>query len=482
MPYDNETTRYKIPWWETGEISSGDSNEAAAKNIEWPLEIINKVVAGEACECTLGAGFEVSAGAGLSVNVAAGSGQIGGLAIYAAAPTNKAGLPDATATIYIYLKRTAATKRDRSFTIEISLSGPPMADAIYIATCNTSGGAVNAVNNSPASRTPRLPGSIAGIPGLRVVAPAGAQYTSPKTAIEACIAGDVVYICAGTYDIPSTITIPANGITIIGADRETVVLNFTAADATHCINLSTRTGIDVRDFTIQAVAGNTGCGITAGAAHYARLENLYITGAALSAGIACTGATRVRVRTCRITIGGASGGIVLSGSPDSLIAFNIIDISTTAGSIGIQIVIESHRCLIVGNNIVQSASGSLYSVYSYNNDHVRIVHNLIRVTDPAAAAKIIRVRAYSRVCSGNVIANNHVLSVGPLGVGIYLSTDDPYTLDDTRISDNDVFSAATGVHIVDARCRYTFAHDNMIRTCTTGVTDGGTSSHLVDNA
>ncbi|HUU55258.1 MAG TPA: hypothetical protein VMY87_10115, partial [Armatimonadota bacterium] len=70
MPYSNETTRYKIPWWASGEISSGDSNEAAAKNIEWPLEIINKVVAGEACECTLGAGFEVSAGAGLSVNVA----------------------------------------------------------------------------------------------------------------------------------------------------------------------------------------------------------------------------------------------------------------------------------------------------------------------------------------------------------------------------------------------------------------------------
>ena len=480
MPYANETDRYKIPWWETGEISSGASNEDAALNIEWPLELINKIIAGEACDCTLGAGFQVSAGAGLSIDVAAGSGMIGGLAIYAGDITNKPSLPDDEATIYLYLKLTATTKRDRSFTVEASLSGPPLADAIYIATCTTAGGAVTVVNNSPADRTPRLPGSISGIPGLRIVAPAGAQYTDPKTAIEDCIAGDFVCICAGTYPLTETITLPADNITILGASRDAVILDNTTGSAETVLNLNTKNGIRLSNFSIRTAAGNTGRAITGDACADTLIEGVKIVSTALSYGIYLAGPadSRVCIRDCDFTgsmsthalrlatfsygrvVGntiqnaGAGGGIYIASTDNILIAHNLILLSLNATTGGGVYLLAVNRSRLVSNIIqASSAPGTWSGITHYGN-----VGTVV----------------------GNIFVNNVLQSIGDVGLGITLVTNASHYIDESVIAGNIILDFATAVSLADVRVRETLVHGNKVATCTTGVTDAGTNTNALD--
>jgi len=482
MPYANETDRYKIPWWETGEISSGASNEDAALNIEWPLELINKIIAGEACDCTLGAGFQVSAGAGLSIDVAAGSGMIGGLAIYAGDITNKPSLPDDEATIYLYLKLTATTKRDRSFTVEASLSGPPLADAIYIATCTTAGGAVTVVNNSPADRTPRLPGSISGIPGLRIVAPAGAQYTDPKTAIEACIAGDLVYICAGTYTLTAAITLPANNITILGANRGAVILDFTAADSTYCISVGDKSGITIEALTIQAASGKTGNGISGSSCTDLHVENVKLTGFSASANpILASGGSRWLIRSCYIETG-SRFGITLAACPDSACEANEIKVDGVSSGVscGIQVTTAgAHRIRLIGNTIRTTAAGDR-ALQVWGADYIDIIGNTVTLDAPPAAGAAIKLLAYDASRSGGKILSNRIILTGGNGYGIVLETENPYTLDETDVSHNTVLNGARGISITDVRVTDTLVHGNKVATCTAGVSDAGTNTNALD--
>ena len=109
--YDNNYGRFELTYADSGDVSSAAAELQLRKNITWPLEVLMEILAGTAMDGTLYAGgFLVSIGAGLSVDVAAGTGFIEGLVIYASGSTNKASLPDDTATIYLYLKETATTK------------------------------------------------------------------------------------------------------------------------------------------------------------------------------------------------------------------------------------------------------------------------------------------------------------------------------------------------------------------------------------
>jgi len=478
MPYANETDRYKIPWWETAEISSGDSNEDAALNTEWPLELINKVVAGEACDCTLGSGFQVSAGAGLSIDVAAGSGQIGGLVIYAGDVTNKASLPDDTATIYVYLKLTATTKRDRSFTVEVSLSGPPLADAIYIATCTTAAGAVTVVNNSPASRTPRLPGAISGIPGLRVVAPAGAQYTDPKTAIEACIAGDLVYICAGTYTLTEVITLPADNITILGASRNAVILNNTTDSTQTIIELNGKDGIRLQSFTIQSAAGNAGTGIYGDYCDDLTISNVRITSTALTQCLSIRHGARCFISRIVLSTGGTYG-ILFYAMTDSAITHSHLASSCAAAATLIYLLPGVDRVTVAYNFLYSTGAAVTRAIYAYDCDDLIIERNILRFDSPGAGL-FIYLRAVGESGVRHEIVGNRVISSGNNGAGICLQTTDPYTLDECIVAGNGVFAASIGVQVADARVTDTLVHGNKVATCTTGVSDTGTNTNALD--
>ncbi|HUU53429.1 MAG TPA: hypothetical protein VMY87_00790, partial [Armatimonadota bacterium] len=305
MLYTHETDLAHIPFPAAGDRSSASEEAYRSQIPEWLVENLLRGLAGDDVDATIAQGFTVSDNGGLSISVAAGRGFIDGIPIYASGATTKSGLI-ADTTNYIYLKLTATSDRDRGFTVEVSLSGPPVADSILIATVTTVGGSITAIENSPSGRAPRIPQTWGGIPQFRVVATAGGDYTSPKDAIEACNAGDLVYICAGTYDIAATITLPANNITIIGANCDACILNFTAGSAVNCINIANRHGTSIADLTIQAAAGNTGIGIVSSGADDIRIECIHLLSPDLVHGLALTVGSRCHIVYSRITHPSAS--------------------------------------------------------------------------------------------------------------------------------------------------------------------------------
>jgi len=455
MAYANETDIFKIPWWETGEQSDGDSNEDAALGVEWPLALILESLAGPDLDCTLYSGFAVSIGAGLSVNVAAGKGAVGGLVIYASGITNKASLPDES-TVYIYLKITATTKRDRTFTVEASLSGGGMADAILIASCTTTGGAVTAVDNDPTGRAPRLPASVPGIPGLRVVAPAGAEYTSPKTAIEACNAGDVVILTASTYTCAELITFPADNITLLGANRDGVILDFTS-DAGDCIDLNGKSCLDLAHFTLQTVAGKTGIGIYGSGCDDLIIRDVKFSAAALTNAVRILSSNRVRISHCLFALGytGEKYAIYLDACDQSRIAQNTINCTGAT----------PYRAL-----------------YVVNTDYAYILHNTLSFATADANLRAVYVRALSdNVNVGSVVAGNIFAGNADNGDAIVLgSPGDPHFLDETMVTGNSCFDFARGIWVACAAIRETLIHGNKVATCTTGVSDAGTNTNALD--
>ena len=476
--YDNDYGRFALSYPDSADASSAAAELQIRKNITWPLELAIKALCGADCDCTLSTGFQVSIGAGLSVDVSAGSGLIDGLVIYASGTTNKASLPDDTATIYLFLKKTATTKDDRSFTVEYSLAAPPMADAIYIATCTTSGGSVTVVDNNPASRVPRIPGSLEDIPGLRVVAPAGAEYTDPKTAIEACVAGDCVYVCAGSYTIPSSIGIPCHNIAVIGQSHLLTMLNFTPVAADHLFELNGYNGLRFHNFAVTTAAGNDGYAFNGNNCDDIAISHVKINGADLTRCINFSYVERARITQCYL-LGGGQYGIFLHGSSDSFIADNIIDSTKDGSAHGIYLS-SSTRVRAAGNLIHLSGANVLGGISATNPQQIAILHNTIRLDDTDAGTNAIHLRASVVDSYYNRIIQNLVIGDSDLGDGIRLETVNPHTLRETHIAENDVIDFDDGIAILDARCNDTFCHGNKVATCTTGVSDAGTNTNAQD--
>jgi len=476
MSYAGRTPIYDLPWWDTGEVSSGTWEERISLILEYLQSLTDSLTTGDSYDGTVRDGFTVSAGAGLAINVAAGLGMVDGIRIYAAGVTAKGGLADAS-TLYIYLKITPTSFYDRTFTVEASLAAPPMADAIHIATVTTAGGVVTVVDNNPATRAARL--RVPGIPRLRVVAPQGAEYTSPKTAIEASVAGDHVLILPGTYDITSTITLPDDKITIDGINRDACILNFTTADANNCLFLNGKDRVIIRCLSITAVASKTGSGIRGTACTDTLLQDLFITGPNLALGIFLDGASdRSTIIRCYIT-GSPGEAIDVVGGSYCLIAQCVVD-SAATNAVGINILLSSYAT-IIGNLIRLSGSSPNIGITAGRSSSIIVQGNHIIATAPDATTYgiLFQVTAAS---AGRLLAKGNILTfAGAAGIGLYLLTTNPYNLDDCIVEGNSVTLAATGITIADARVRYTLLHGNHLRGCTAGISDAGTSTTSADN-
>ncbi len=481
MPYANESPLFKIPWWETGETSSGDSNEDAALNVEWPLENILRGLAGDDTDATISSGFAVSDNGGLSISVAAGRGFVDGLSIYASGATTKSGLTDDDVN-YIYLKITGTTKRDRTFTVEASLSGAGMADAILIAAVTCASGSVTDIDNTPSGRAPRIPQTWGGIPQFRVVAPAGGDYTTLKAAVDASNGGDTIFVCAGIYTEAATITIGVDGLKIVGAGAEKTILNFTAADANDCFDLNGKDGIIIEDLAIQAAGGKTGHGIYGASCDDITIERVKISGfsGASSAAIYINGGNRLCLRNCQIQTG-ARYGVEISSCDDSFILDNRIQVDGVSSNSALALyIITSDNLLVRGNELVTTAANVYRTLYCRGSSHVRILGNLIRVTSPYSTGGHIDLYAYSTSMSGVIIADNVIVLTGTDGYGIRVHAEVGYAVDETSISGNTVLSGARGVSVDDARCTNTLIHGNKVATCTTGVSNSGTDTNEAD--
>ena len=466
MTYTGDPTDWlNIPVPAAGDDSSV-AEEALRSNIpDWVLEILTKALTDENGDGTLGDGFQVSDDGGLDIEVSAGQGFIGGLVIEAAAPTAKAGLTDDQIN-YIFLKKTATTSADQSFTVEISLSDS-MADAILIAAVTCESGDITDVTNTPTGRVPYLrdnpnPQIISDIPGLKIVAPSGGAYTSPKTAIEAASAGDVVYICAGIYDIAATITVPNDGIQIIGASRKSTIINCTATSATNCIDVAAKDGVRIAGLTIQTAAGNNGYGITSNGADDLTIEDVYINSDNLNRPIYLTDGVRIRIAYCRIVhpSSTAYAAISILYCNDVRVLFNNLSVTNAAAQRGIWIV-ETQFLFIVGNRIYVPTPHTTTGTC-----------RVINVTAGATSGQTF---------AGALISLNRLEMSSDHGDGIHLAaSSSPYYLDETLIAENIILDAERGVRLNDSRVRETFVHGNKVATCATGVSDAGTNTNSQD--
>jgi hypothetical protein len=458
MSYAGRSPRYDLPWWDTGEVSSGVWNERISTEVDYLVALLDDLATGAGYDGTVRDGFACSAGAGLSLNVAAGLGMVDGIRIYASGVTAKTLSDDST--LYIYLKLTASSFYDRSFTVEESLSGAGMADAILIAKVITAGGSISSVDNNVSGRTPRL--RVPGIPNLRVVAPAGAEYTDPKTAIEACNARDIVLIMPGTYTCAATITVPANNITIMGLSRDGTVLSFTTADANHCLQLNGKDGLTIQGLTVSSVASKTGSVIYGDGSTDLQLVGLRITSVDSSSAIYLVNGARLWLSDCH-----------LSGSPAAWFWLQLF-------------CAQADRLKLIGCRILLSGTNATGSIiYERDSNDWHFVNDDIRVTSPAAGLYLIDMRANigGTTNNGVRISNCNIRGSGDVGTAIRLyTTAAGIYLDDTHLNDNVIFDFATGVSIADARVRETMLHDNNLHTCTTPYSDSGTNTDIQDNS
>ena len=315
---------------------------------------------------------------------------------------------------------------------------------------------------------------------LRIVAPAGAPYTDPKTAIEACAAGDTVLILGGAYT-PAAIAFPAGNISVLGANSDGVVLNFTNVGATHCFNLGGHDGIHIADLTANAAAGCTGDIILATNSDDILLERLSLSGVAAYAAILSTASANSHVRDCRLTTGGIRCLIlygvghrvernVLTCTNDTILAF------MTRGDEG----------AVVGNTLYLTgaavAGAAIYADMT-GSENCLFADNRIVFTSAAAAARGIDLLAWAGAGLRHEVRNNLVVLVGALGDGIRLETGGAGpSLNDCKLADNMVFNAARGIRLHDANVSFTRVHDNqVVRTNTAAVSDAGTASDLSAN-
>ena len=486
MPYPNETPFTKTPYPSSGNVSSA-AEEAYRSGIpDGYLEILVKALSDENADGTLQESFQVDDDGGLDIEVSAGQGFVGGLVIESDTPTAKAGLTDNT-TNYIYLKTTATTKRDQTFTVEVSLSGAGMSDAILIASVTTLYGDIDTIDNAPENRAPYIPpplqppSTISDIPGWRVVAPSGGMYTDPRAAIQACNAGDTVLICPGSYDIANSIVVPANNITIIGANRDAAVLNSTGAGQVHLLNLNGKDGVRIAHVSLVAAAGNTGDLIYGSdAVDDCQVENCSFTcSAGGSWAVYFDGGSRNRILRCKAT---SSQDVVfrMKGA-EAECRECVVNHTGTANSEILQIP-SADRCVVEGNWFKELGTAVTYCIEILHSNRFRVVGNTIEVTNPAAAGHMIRIRNYSAISTvGGVISRNLIKLNSATGGGIHLSTVNPLTLAWLRIADNTVLAGATGIRIDDTRCQETRVHDNNVLNCTTGVSDAGSNTNSVDN-
>ncbi len=317
---------------------------------------------------------------------------------------------------------------------------------------------------------------------VRVVAPSGGDYTDPKAAIEACDAGDIVWIMGGTYSVSASIVVPADNITIQGTNPEAAVITNSAAGAVHALNLNGHDGVVVRDIGFVAAGGNTGYSIYGAATvDDTLIEHCWFDcTAGGNYAVYLDGGSRNTVQNCYLTSVQAYSFARMKGHYAVCRQNHIIQ-DYDGVCIAITI-LASDYCVVADNYIHELGTGSTGAIIVYISNNGRIVGNAIEVDDPAAAAYMISLRNHiAPSTKGGLISDNIVQLAGNVGGGIKLSTNDPQTLDWVTVNDNSVYDGSIGVRIDDARCNQTRVHDNNVTDCTTPVSNAGTDTNAVDN-
>lgn len=315
---------------------------------------------------------------------------------------------------------------------------------------------------------------------IRIVAPTGGDYTDPRAAIQACSAGDVVWIMAGTYPLTSTIVIPADGITVMGVGRDQVILNNTTESSQTVFALSGYDGICLRDFTIQTAVGNSGYGILGSGADDLRLLNLKVNSAALGIAVRLypTDCPRVLIQGCLFT-GVFTTAVLQLVSTRGIVTGNVIE---QAGA-GLVLDGRSNALLFMGNQIYINYGGyNQPALRLWSCNRTRIIANVIsHGAAPGAWDAVCAYGATGATWRYNTVQGNVFVSQGNVGLGCRLATISGCYLDESIVDGNLFVAFATGIHVIDARVRETLLHGNKVATCTTPVINAGTNTNEQDS-
>lgn len=296
----------------------------------------------------------------------------------------------------------------------------------------------------------------------RDVAPAGAPYSDPRAAIQACAAGEGVRIGGGTYPLTSSIVVPADDISIVGVGREAVLFDNTSAGAQIVIDVGARNGVEIQGLSLATAAGNNASGaISVNGGDDLRIMNVGVDSADLARGISVTNSDRSKVIECYL-YGDFDYAVYFDQADYFRLLWTIILNAEPAPSYGI-FADDSDDVVIAFNHIELTNAASSTSLL-YNRDCYRtsMVGNVGRATNCGANNLIV---AYANTVSAaeNVFAHNILEDVNGAGRGINATAAVGFTLDDLQIVGNRIINAGTSIRLANARVQNPRVYVNGIR-------------------
>ena len=348
-----------------------------------------------------------------------------------------------------------------------------------------------------------------------IVAASGGDYTTLSDAITNATAGDVIYVQAGTYT-EAGVTSAITNLRIIGANRETTTCNL----GSNAIVFSGN-GISVQNIGFTSGTGSiqmTGArckildckyeatALTSNAQGQVKvtgvnslIDNLYYTQTSLSYTtnkrsiyIQGNGTVLSNSQIYSQSLSMNSGHLYMS-SGTKAVGNHFEPYSVNSQGSGVVIDIVGERCLFTGNT-VQGFNGDQSLMLRAQTRYVAITGNTLagskRIIELPSSGVCVVTGNYLDTFYGNAgygvyingnyntITGNIVRSAGTgTTTAIYVASGKDYN----TITGNTVSLATTGVQVVDSSCDGNIISSNIIRECTTSISDSGTGTVNANN-
>ena len=345
-----------------------------------------------------------------------------------------------------------------------------------------------------------------------IVASSGGTHTTLNAALTAASNGDTIYIREGTIDESgAAITSALTDITIIGENPESSIISM----GTRLLTLS---GARVRLMNLR-MTGST-IMLTMSGADAAVRGCVFVTSTTTGGCITMSG-VQGRFIDNRVESSGTTPRALLNITGENVIVgnntFDILSGNTNSG-FG-NIIIDGHRCALVGNTIDVETGNAGPVVYSANGSNPLVVGNnvdggttshffkAVGVANPTITGNVVincqrgvdlasalggtvsgnslTVDATSGTCHGVITAqagvvitgNNIRMSTSGTSTGITISTG----AESVVISGNHIESADTGINVANSGIDETVISGNTFEFCTTNLTDSGTGTNTTGN-
>lgn len=314
-----------------------------------------------------------------------------------------------------------------------------------------------------------------------VVAASGGDYTTLGAAIDAATAGQVIYVEPGTYVDTTNPATEADSLTIIGASKETAIIQInTAAWNLDASNLS------IRNIKFEITSGN----LTINSVGFDMANCWVYCSSAKTSGVGfLCGQDKSRVTNCLFESLGQ--GTSTSGGDfqfaNTTVANNTFDMyaTRTFGNL------RSNGSNTYTGNYFWAKGGTKALFRTGATDQV--IGNWFKGFSTSTSAVAITVGSNDCLVSGNmitriekgiqvdsssdcVIVGNQIDQDSGDDVGIEITSSSNCVISSNRVS-----FATTGINITDSGSTSNLVMGNVLTGCTTGLSDSGTTTTSANN-